>query len=70
MERRMQKIYYAPLEHRKGAILLLLLAVLILILAVCFVYQPIGKGLIECLATTVSSQVTEETAAQILQRCK
>lgn len=70
MERRMQKIYYAPLKHRKGAILLLLLAVLILILAVCFVYQPIGKGLIECLATALSSQVTEETASQILQRCK
>ena len=67
IERRMQKIYFAPLEHRKRAALLFLLAVVILVLAVCFVYQPIGKGLLEWLAAVVSGQVTEETADQILR---
>ena len=67
IERRMQKIYFAPLEHRKRAALLFLLAVVILVLAVCFMYQPIGKGLLEWLAAVVSGQVTEETTDQILR---
>lgn len=67
IERRMQKIYYAPLEHRKRAALLFLLAFLILILAVCFIYQPIGNALIEWIAAFVSGQITEETADQILR---
>lgn len=67
IERRMQKIYYAPLEDKKRALLLLLLALVILVLVVCFVYQPIGSGLIEWMANIVSEQITEETADQILQ---
>lgn len=67
IERRMQKIYYAPPEHGRRAFLLLLLAMVILVVAVCLVYQPIGKGLLEWLATVVSGQVTEETADQILR---
>ena len=70
IERRMQKIYYAPLENRKMAIWLALLAVGILIVAICFVYQPIGNGLIEWLADTLSGQVTEETADQLLKFIK
>ena len=67
IERRMQKIYYAPLEDKKRAWLLLLLALVILVLVVCFVYQPIGSGLIEWMTNLVSEQITEKTADQILQ---
>ena len=70
IERRMQKIYYVPLENRKRAVWLTLLAVGILIVAICFVYQPIGNGLIGWITDTVSGQVTEETADKILQLIK
>ncbi len=70
IERRMQKVYYAPLENRKRAVWLALLAVGILIVAICFVYQPIGNGMICWLSDTVSGQITEETAYKFLQLIK
>ncbi|MBR4060659.1 MAG: TM2 domain-containing protein [Lachnospiraceae bacterium] len=62
VERKMQKIYYEPLMHRKRAVFLFLLAVVILVLVVRFVYQPIGNGLVGWLAAAVSGNVTEGTA--------
>lgn len=62
IERKMQKIYFGPLQHRKRAMFLFLLAVVILVLAVWVVYQPIGNRLIGWLATVVSENVTEGTA--------
>ncbi len=70
IERRMQKVYYAPLENRKRAVWLALLAVGILIVAICFVYQPIGNGMIRWITDTVSGQVTEETADKLLHLIK
>ena len=67
IERRMQKIYYAPLEDKKQVVLLLLLAIVILILALFFVYQPVGNFLIEWLTTLLSEQITEKTAEQMFQ---
>lgn len=67
IERRMQKIYYGPLEHKKRAALWFVLAVVILVLTVCLVYQPIGKGLAVWLAAIAFGQVTEETAGQLQQ---
>jgi len=59
VERRIQKIYDRPLQHRKRAILLIPVAVVVLVLAVCLVYRPIGETLIHWLADVVSTQVRE-----------
>ena len=67
VERRMQKIYYGPLIHRKRAEFLFLLAVVILVLAVWFVYQPMGNGLIEWLTAAVSGNMVEGPAEQLSQ---
>ncbi len=67
MERKMQKVYYGPLEHKKRAVFIFLLAVVILVLAVWFVYQPIGNGLVGWLAAVVSGNVAEGTAEQLSQ---
>ena len=57
VERRVQKIYYGPLQYRKRAILLLPVAVVVLVVAVCLVYKPIGETLIHWLADVVTKQV-------------
>ena len=59
IERKLQKIYYSPLQHRKRAILLIPVAVVVLVLAVSFVYRPIGEAVIHWLADVVSMQVRE-----------
>ena len=59
VERRVQKIYYGPLQYRKRAILLLPMAIVVLVLAVSFVYKPIGERLIHWLADVVAQQVRE-----------
>ena len=67
IQRKMQKIYYAPLEHRKSAAFLLLPAAVILILAVCFLYQPVGKLMTGWIASAVSGRVTMETADRLMR---
>lgn len=62
VERRMQKVYYGPLKHKKRAFALLSVAGGILVLAVWFIYLPIGKLLIGLLAMAASGQITAETA--------
>ena len=59
LERKIQKMYYRPLQHRKRAILLLSVAVVVLVLVVCLVYRPIGETLIHWLADVVSTHVRE-----------
>ena len=59
VERRVQKIYYGPLQYRKRAILLIPVAVVVLVLAVCFAYRPIGEAVIHWLTDVVSMQVRE-----------
>ena len=54
LERRVQKIYYGPLQYRKRAILLLPVAIVVLVLAVSFVYKPIGEMLVHWLADVVA----------------
>lgn len=65
LERKMQKIYYGPVENRKSA-LTLLMAVVLLVLAVRFVYQPVGQNLLKWLAAAVSGNITEEDMGKIL----
>ena len=62
IERKMQKIYFGPLQHRKRAMFLFLLAVVILVHSVWVVYKPNGNRLIGWLATVVPENVTEGTA--------
>ena len=59
LERRVQKIYYGPLQYRKRAILLLPIAVAVLVVAVYLVYKPVGEAAIHWLADVVSNQVRE-----------
>lgn len=59
VEQRVQKIYYGPLQYRKRAILLLPVAVVVLVVAVCLVYKPVGEAVIHWLANVVSTQVRE-----------
>ena len=67
VERRMQKIYYGPLMHRKRVVFLFLLEVAILVLAVWFVYQPIGNEIVGWLEAVVSGNMAERTAEQLSQ---
>ena len=67
VERRMQKIYYGQLQYKKRTAFLFWLAVIILVLAVWFVYQPIGNEIVGWLADVVSGQVTEGSAEQLSQ---
>lgn len=59
VERRVQKIYYGPLQYRKRATLLLPVAVVVLVVAVYLVYRPVGETVIHWLADVVSTQVRE-----------
>lgn len=59
VERRVQKIYYGPLQYRKRAILLLPVAAVVLVLVVYLVYRPIGEAVIYWVADVVSNQVRE-----------
>lgn len=59
VERRVQKIYYGPLQYRKRATLLLPVAVVVLVVAVYLVYKPVGEAVIHWLANVVSTQVRE-----------
>ena len=59
VERRVQKIYYGPLQHGKRAVLLLPVAVVVLVVAVSFVYKPIGEMVIHWMADVVAKQVRE-----------
>ncbi len=59
LERKIQKMYYRPLQHRKRAILLLSVSVVVLVVAVSYLYRPIGETLIHWLADVVAKQVRE-----------
>ena len=53
VERRIQKIYYRSLQHKKRAILLFPVAVVVLIVALCLMYMPIGEIAIHWMADVV-----------------
>ena len=59
LERRRKKIYYGPMQHRRRGVFLLLAGVLIVLAAVSFIYQPIGKAFFSWMGTMAA----ERTAA-------
>jgi len=67
IERKMERVYYAPLRNKKKACGLLLVAIDILLLAVLFIYQPTGELLIDWLAKAASGAFTEEQLRQLVR---
>jgi len=67
IERKMERVYYAPLRNKKKACGLLLVAIDILLLAVLFIYQPTGELLIDWLAKAASGALTEEQLRQLVR---
>ena len=59
LERRRKKIYYGPMQHRRRGVCLLLAGGLIVLAAVSFIYQPIGKAFFSWMGTMAA----ERTAA-------
>lgn len=59
LERRRKKIYYGPMQHRRRGVCLLFAGFLIVLAAVSFIYQPIGKAFFSWMGTMAA----ERTAA-------
>lgn len=56
IERRMRKIYYRPLEDRRRGLLFLLAAVLVLAVAVLFLYLPLMGWLSDLLSLFIRAE--------------
>ena len=67
LERHKSKIYYGPMEDRKKGLLLLPLAAVILAAAVLFLYQPVGRMMLQWSMDALADKVTEENLSGLLR---
>lgn len=66
IERRVRRVYYKPLEDRRRGYFMLLLAVLVLAVALLFLYQPLGSFLVMWLSSVLSGGAAGEKLSGLL----